>query len=104
MFYHVVTMHLTEAADAQFHRKVEAYAQRVRRECTGIVHYHYCRNMAARAKGYTHVVAGVFESSEAHDNYQVSPAHQEMKNYMMPFIADMVVFDSDPVADSASKG
>lgn len=95
MFYHVVMMRYTPAADAEFHRRVEGYVERVRHECGGLVRYDYGANVASRAKGYDWVVAGVFESSAAHDAYQVSPPHQEMKAYMMPFIADLVVCDMD---------
>lgn len=95
MFYHLVMMRYTDKADAEFHRRVEGFARRVRAECGGIVHYDYGANVASRAKGYDWVVAGVFESSAVHDAYQVSPPHQEMKAYMMPFIADLVVCDMD---------
>lgn len=95
MFYHLVMMRLTPEADEAFHRRVHAFAQRVHLECDGVVQYNYCGNVAARAGGFGHVVASVFESSQAHDRYQVSPVHVEMKNFMMPFIADLVVFDGD---------
>jgi len=95
MFYHIVMMQLTDAAGADFHRQVEAHAERVREECGGLRQYAYCGNVASRGKGYAHVVLAVFDSADAHERYQVSPPHQAMKAYMMPFIADLVVFDSD---------
>jgi quinol monooxygenase YgiN len=95
MFYHIVMMRLSERADAAFHARVEAYAERVRRECRGLLHYDYGSNLADRGGGYDRAMLSVFESSSAHDAYQVSPVHQEMKAYMTPFIADLVVCDSD---------
>lgn len=95
MFYHIVMMQLTDAAGADFHRQVESYSQRIREECSGVLQYDYCGNVASRGKGYAHVILSVFESSDAHDRYQVSPPHQAMKAYVMPFIGDFVVFDSD---------
>jgi quinol monooxygenase YgiN len=95
MFYHIVMMRLTAAPDADFQRRLEAFSQRIREECDGLLHYDYCRNVAARGLGYEHVIAAVFDSSDAHDRYQASPAHQAMKAYVMPFVADIVVFDGD---------
>jgi hypothetical protein len=95
MFYHVVMMRYSDRADAGFHRRVRAYADRIRGECGGIVHYDYGANVADRGKGYDWVIAGVFESSAAHDAYQASAPHQEMKAFMMPCIADLVVCDLD---------
>ena len=93
MFYHIVMMRLGAAADAAFHREVEAFCGRFRREAEGVVSYNYGRNLADRAKGYDWAVIGQFASSAAHDAYQVSPLHQEMKAYMMPLIEDLVVCD-----------
>ncbi|MNE98127.1 Stress responsive A/B Barrel Domain protein [compost metagenome] len=55
--------------------------------------YHFGANEAARSQGYAHAVVSAFESAQAHDDYQVSPAHVEMKSYMGAFIQRMVVFD-----------
>jgi hypothetical protein len=95
MFYHIVMMRFTDTAGAEFHRQVEAYAGRIRRDCGGLIHYDYGMNVASRGKGFDRVILAVFESSAAHDRYQVSPAHQDMKAYMTPFIGDLVVCDSD---------
>mgnify|MGYP000096828468 CR=1 FL=1 len=111
MFYHVVMMRFTEAADAEFHRQVEEFAGRIRRECGGLIHYDYGTNVASRGKGFDRVVLAVLESSAAHDRYQVSEAHQAMKAYMTPFISDLVVCDADvprpspiPLAPAHSRG
>jgi len=40
-------------------------------------------------------VTGIFDSSAAHDAYQASPAHQEMKVYMMPYIEDLLACDME---------
>ena len=107
MFYHIVMMRLTDRADAGFHARVEAYSDRVRRECVGLLHYEYGINVADRGKGYERAVLSVFESREAHDAYQVSAVHQEMKAYMTPYIADLAVCDSDfpsPAPVGARRG
>ncbi len=95
MFYHVVMMELSGGAGTEFQQDVERYVLRIREECSGVLQYEYCLNVASRGKSYSHVVLSVFESSEAHDRYQVSPAHQELKALVTPFIVDLVVFDSD---------
>ena len=94
MFYHIVMMRFNDKAGPEFHTQVEALAGRVRRECAGLIHYDYGINVAARGKGYEHVVLSIFESSAEHDVYQRSPVHQEMKAFMTPYFEDLVVCDT----------
>ncbi|MBV1894938.1 MAG: Dabb family protein [Rhodobacteraceae bacterium] len=94
MLQHVVMMSYTDAADDSFMAKIASYTDRVRRECAGIVNYAHCPNVADRRQQYTHAVVGTFESHAAHEAYQVSPAHQEMKAYMAAFIVDLVACDT----------
>lgn len=94
MFHHVVMLRLTNVDDA-FHARVDEYARRMPREVRGIESYAYGRNAADRGKGYDWAVIGVFESSAAHDAYQLSPLHQELKAFMTPHIAEIVVCDLD---------
>jgi hypothetical protein len=82
-------------ADAAFHARVDAYARRMPLEVGGIESYAYGCNVADRGKGYDWAVIGVFESSAAHDAYQVSPLHRELKAFMAPHIAEIVVCDLD---------
>ena len=93
MFIHVVMMSF-KGADAGFHARVQAYAARVQAECEGLVHYLYGPNEASRADGLTHAVVSTFVDEAAHERYQVSPVHQEMKAYMAGFIERLAVFDS----------
>ncbi|MOA04793.1 Stress responsive A/B Barrel Domain protein [compost metagenome] len=93
MYMHLVMMEFSPAAGAEFFARVEAYAERIRQECKGVNVYHFGANEAARSQGYAHAVVSAFESAQAHDDYQVSPAHVEMKSYMGAFIQRMVVFD-----------
>ena len=107
MFTHVVMMRFNAPADAdpEVHCGIEAYAERVRRECAGLVQYDYTANLASRAKGCNRVIVAVFDSSAEHDAYQVSPVHTEMKTWMGTFIADIVVCDTDLVpAPIATRG
>lgn len=95
MFYHIVMMAFTPEADQAFFDRVEHYARRVRAECADVVTYAMTTNIASRGDGLTHGVVGAFQSSQAHDDYQVSPAHVEMKAFMSPFIARIVVLDGE---------
>ncbi|WP_424625723.1 Dabb family protein [Achromobacter marplatensis] len=95
MFLHVVMLQLSAAADAEFHGRVQAYCDRVLAECDGVAGYAFWPNQAARSDGLTHAVVAAFADGAAHDRYQVSPAHQEMKAYMADFIERLVVFDGD---------
>lgn len=93
MFIHVVMMSFKNA-DAGFHARVLAYADRVKAECEGLVHYLYGPNEATRADGLTHAVVSSFIDEAAHERYQASPVHQAMKTYMSGYIDRIAVFDS----------
>jgi hypothetical protein len=92
MFYHVVLMRLTDADDA-FLARVRGFAERIRRELPYVRDYQFGRNAADRARGLDWTVIATFGNSAEHDRYQVSPVHQEMKAFMTPHIADIVVCD-----------
>lgn len=93
MYMHLVLMEFSPEAGSAFFQQVEAYAVRIRQECADVCVYHFGANEAARAQGYTHAVVSAFRDSGAHDAYQVSPVHVEMKNYMGPYIQRLVAFD-----------
>lgn len=93
MYMHIVMMEFIPDAGPEFFRQVEAYAVRIRQECADVSLYHFGTNEAARADGYTHALVSAFKDSPAHDIYQISPAHMEMKTFMGPYIQRLVVFD-----------
>jgi hypothetical protein len=88
-------MSFTAEANAEFFEKEEDYAKRVRAECADVITYAVTQNVASRSDGLTHAVVASFRSSRAHDDYQVSPAHVEMKAFMAPYIARIVVLDTE---------
>jgi hypothetical protein len=94
MFYHIVMLRLAGADDA-VHARIRDFVARVRHELDYVRDYHFSRNVADRGKGYDWAVVGTFDTSADHDRYQVSPVHQEMKAFMTPYIADLVVCDFD---------
>ena len=94
MFYHTVLMQLTDA-DANFLAQVARFETRILGELDYVRAYHFGSNLASRAKNYRWAVVAVFDSSGDHDRYQVSTVHQEMKAFMAPHIADLVVCDFD---------
>lgn len=95
MFHHIVLMSFTKEADAAFFAEAQRYVARVKAECEGVVDYFMKANIAARSDGLTHGIVGVFTSSAAHDAYQVSPVHQEMKAFMTARMSRIVVLDTD---------
>jgi hypothetical protein len=101
LFLHVVMMQFDDRVDARFHEQVKAYAERVRRECEGIVLYHYGENSADRSRGYTHATSALFTHEGAHDVYQSSPAHVAMKQFMMEHIQRIAVHDTVVPASEA---
>jgi hypothetical protein len=88
-------MQFTPEADEAFFEGVRRYVQRVRAECQDMSAYFMAENLADRSDGLTHGILGSFTDSAAHDAYQVSPVHQEMKAYMSPFIHRIVVLDAE---------
>jgi len=106
MFFHIVVMRLAPDADADFHARVAGYVARVRSELDYVRTYDFGRNGADRGHGYDWAVIGTFDSGADHDRYQVSPVHLEMKAFMVPHIAELVVCDLDTAAypDGALHG
>jgi len=95
MFHHVVLMRFTAQAGPAFHAAVEAFCDRVRRADPRPHRYVYRPNVASRSDGLDFGIVAVFDSAAAHERYQVSAVHQEMKAYMTPFIERIVVCDID---------
>ncbi|RYX93525.1 MAG: Dabb family protein [Comamonadaceae bacterium] len=96
MFIHAVLMAFTPETGDDFHRQVEVYAETIRREGRGegLVSYLYAVNEAGRSDGLTHAVVASFDDEAAHERYQASAVHQEMKAFMAPNTERLVVFDS----------
>ena len=95
MFHHVVLMEFTPEADQRFLDRVEAYAEQLRRSAPNLARYVFSRNVASRSNGLPWGIVSSFASAADHDAYQVSRTHQEMKAYMAPYIARIVVCDVD---------
>ncbi len=93
MFLHIVLMQLSDQIDEHFFTKVAGYAERIRNECDGVIMYHFGENIADRAMGYNYVTSSAFTDSAAHDAYQISPAHVEMKTFMADYIEQIIVYD-----------
>lgn len=94
MFHHIVMMQLTDA-NTSFFAQVAEFEARVLAELDYVRVYHFGSNLASRAKHYQWVVIAVFDSAADHERYQVSTVHQQMRAFMMPHIADLVVCDFD---------
>lgn len=95
MFHHVVLMEFTPEADQRFLDRVEAYSEQIRRTAPNLIRYVFGRNLASRSDSLAWGIVSSFASATDHDTYQVSELHQEMKAYMAPYIARIVVCDID---------
>ena len=95
MFFHMVLMSIKSETEDSFYEKVEDYANRIRTELPYVRKYSFTRNVASRAKGYNWVVYGLFDSEDDHEEYQISPVHQEMKAYIASFTDDMIACDAE---------
>ena len=96
VFIHAVLMSFTPETGEDFHRQVEVYAEAIRLQGRGhgLLGYLYGLNEAGRSDGLTHGVVACFDDEAAHERYQASAIHQEMKAFMAPNTARLVVFDS----------
>ena len=95
MFHHVVLMQFTAEANQDFLDKVEAFSEQIRKSARNLRGYVFKPNLASRSGGLNWGIVGSFASSADHDAYQVSPVHQQMKVFMTPYIARIVVCDID---------
>lgn len=95
MFHHVVLMRFTAEADQVFLDKVEEFCEQIRKSARNLRRYVFRPNLASRSDGLDWGIISSFESPADHDAYQVSSVHQEMKAYMTPRIARIVVCEID---------
>lgn len=95
MFHHVVLMEFTADADQRFLEQVEAYSERIRRSAPNLLRYVFGRNVASRSGGFPYGIVSSFVSAADHDAYQMSATHQEMKAYLTPYIARIVVCEME---------
>lgn len=95
MFHHVVLMKFSPNVERDFFEKVEAFCERIRSAEDRPLGYVFRPNLASRSDGLDYGIVASFESSSAHDIYQLSEVHQEMKSYMSPLIDRIVVCDID---------
>jgi hypothetical protein len=94
VFIHAVLMSFTPDTGEAFHQRVEIYAETLRCQGDGLVSYLYDANEATRSEGMTHAVVACFVDEAAHQRYQASAVHQEMKAFMAPHTTRLLVFDS----------
>ncbi len=94
MFFHAVLMELSDTSP-EFIAQVDSYTDRVRAELPYVRNYHFGPNVASRAGQYRWVVIATFDTEADHERYQVSEVHTQMKRFMGPHIADIVVCDVD---------
>lgn len=103
MFYHAVLMNLS-GVNAAFLSRVDEYAFRIRAELPYVRDYHFGRNVASRAGQYDWIVIATFDGESDHERYQVSEVHQQMKAFMTPHIAEIVVCDIESPAQERRHG
>ncbi len=95
MYNHTVLLSLGPAADATFFSKLQQFESAVRTSCAGVVVYRFSINEATSRKGFGHVLFSAFESRAAFVAYDRSALHGEMKDFLRPYVDDLVVADGD---------
>lgn len=92
MFHHTVMVSFT-AVDAEFLQTVEGYAERIRGTQNDLIEFGFHHNDSSRAGPFRHAFVSRFHDSAAHDRFQTSTLHEELKQLIMPRIAQLVVLD-----------
>ncbi len=103
MFYHAVLMNLSNA-NPEFLSRVDSYVARIRAELPYVRDYHFGPNRASRAAQFGWAVVASFDDERGHERYQLSEVHQQMKAFMGPHIADIVVCDIESPAAERRHG
>jgi hypothetical protein len=93
MFHHILLMSFAPDTGPEFFARAREYGARIKAECEGVRSYFLAENLAGRSDGLTHGIIAVFDTSAAHDAYQTSPVHQEMKAFMATRMERVVVLD-----------
>jgi hypothetical protein len=86
-------MQIPSKTDELFYTKVQEFCDRIQAECAGLRSLQFVRNISDRSKDFNHAVVSSFDTSEAHDFYQITPAHLEFKEFIMPLVKNLVVLD-----------
>lgn len=92
MFHHTVMVNFV-AVDAEFLQMVEGYAGRIRGMQDGLIEFGFHHNDSSRAGAFRHAFVSRFRDSAAHDRFQTSALHEELKRLIMPRVAELVVLD-----------
>ena len=87
-FYDMVLIRFTAPVDDAFFRQGSGLGE------TNCLFYYFGAKVSDRSKSFTHCNLSVFESSRAHDRYQVHPLHKEIRALMVPRM-EIVVCDLD---------
>lgn len=95
MFHHILLMGFLPDTGPEFFARAQEYVERIKAECDGVRSYFLAENKAGRSDGLTHGIVASFDSSAAHDAYQVSAIHQEMKAFMATRMARVIVLDTE---------
>ncbi|MFA7665302.1 MAG: Dabb family protein [Burkholderiaceae bacterium] len=92
MFYHTVLLDLRDPSP-EFIEQLNDYAARMQAELPYVRDYYFGPNLASRAAQFKWTVVATFDSEADHERYQVSDIHQQMKAFLTPQIAEIVVSD-----------
>ena len=94
MYSHTVLLSLGPA-DATFFSRLRQFESSVRTSCAGVVEYGFSTNQATTKKGFDHVLFSAFVSRADFVAYDRSALHGEIKDFLRPYVKDLVVADGD---------
>jgi len=93
MFSHTVLIQIPDDAPDAFHTRACELANQIRATCPGLLSYAYGRNTADRGKHYNFAVVSTFVDEAAHDAYQVSDLHIQLKDHIATQMKDILACD-----------
>ena len=102
MYNHTVLLCLDKDIDAMFLAKIRQFEMAVRSSCAGVIGYQFSANEAMTKRGFDHVLFSSFESRDAFVQYDRSALHIEIKDFLRPYVKDLLVADGDlsPIAST----
>lgn len=98
MYHHVVLLRYEQDVGEDVHCRIHDYAARIDATLDGILNYAYCRNLNSKSADYPYAIIATFESVESFAAYAEAPLHQQLVDFSMQYISDIVIHDFESTA------
>lgn len=93
MFRHVVLLRFNQPLEQRDYDDIVNSCVVMKKELAGILSLIFVANRSDRAQSYTHAFVADFFDQDAHDRYQQTPIHIQLKKKITKLSSDLVVLD-----------